>query len=84
MEEDSKGTGLGNVIRLDDEWIRDHLGGSWQHTLCVDKTLIADPKHSYPRLIDGAGRCPPEDCGGISRFYALLKALGDRSPASRP
>ncbi len=26
MEEDSKGTGLGNVIRIDDDRIRDHLG----------------------------------------------------------
>jgi len=37
MEEDSKGTGLGNVIRIDDERIRDHLGkivrGSVEETL---------------------------------------------------
>ena len=26
MEEDSKGTGLGNVIRIDDERVREHLG----------------------------------------------------------
>ena len=37
MEEDSKGTGLGNVIRIDDDRIRDHLGkivrGSVEETL---------------------------------------------------
>lgn len=37
MEEDSKGTDLGNVIRIDDERIRDHLGkivrGSVEETL---------------------------------------------------
>jgi hypothetical protein len=26
MEEDSKGTTLGNVIRIDDERVREHLG----------------------------------------------------------
>jgi len=53
------------------------MGDSWQHTLRIEKTLAADPKQSYPRLVDGAGRCPPEDCGGIPGFYALLEALGD-------
>ena len=37
MEEDSRGTELGNVIRIDDERIRDHLGkivrGSVEETL---------------------------------------------------
>ncbi len=37
MEEDNKGTGLGNVIRIDNERIRDHLGkivrGSVEETL---------------------------------------------------
>lgn len=28
-------------------------------------------------MIDGAGRCPPEDCGGIGGFYALLEAMND-------
>src|ERR1700704_1111984 len=37
MEEDSKGTGLSNVIRIDDERVREHLGhivrGSVEETL---------------------------------------------------
>ena len=53
------------------------MGDSWEHTLRIDKTLVADPKHSYPRLVDGAGRCPPEDCGGVPGFYAMLEALSD-------
>ena len=28
MEEDSRGTELGNVIRIDDDRVREHLGGS--------------------------------------------------------
>jgi hypothetical protein len=54
-----------------------YMGDSWQHTLRIDKTLAAEPNESYPRLIDGAGRCPPEDCGGIGGFYALLEVMND-------
>jgi hypothetical protein len=53
------------------------MGDSWQHTLRVERTYAADPKQSYPRFVDGAGRCPPEDCGGIPGFYNLLDALAD-------
>jgi hypothetical protein len=53
------------------------MGDSWKHTLRIDKTLAADPNKTYPRLIDGAGRCPPEDCGGIGGFYAFLEAMDD-------
>jgi putative transposase len=37
MEEDSKGTGLGNVIRIDDERVREHLGHIVRGT--VEETL---------------------------------------------
>ena len=40
-------------------------------------TLSADPAAMYPRLIAGALRCPPEDCGGIPGFYAFLDAVSD-------
>lgn len=53
------------------------MGDSWQHTLRIEKKLAADPAASYPRLVDGAGCCPPEDCGGISGFYAFLEAIAD-------
>lgn len=52
------------------------MGDSWEHTLRIEKAA-GDPDAACPRLIDGAGRCPPEDCGGIPGFYALLEALGD-------
>ena len=76
---------LGDRVRLDElvdggikrfGYLYD-MGDSWQHTLHVEKTLAADPQQSYPRLVDGAGRCPPEDCGGIPGFYVLLEALAD-------
>src|SRR5260370_25586835 len=39
MEEDSKGTGLSNVIRIDDERVREHLGHIVRGT--VEETLNA-------------------------------------------
>ena len=42
MEEDSKGTDLGNVIRIDDERVRDHLGRIVRGT--VEEKLNAKPR----------------------------------------
>ena len=53
------------------------MGDSWQHTLRLEKTFAAGPAASYPRLVDGAGRCPPEDCGGIPGFHDFLEAIAD-------
>jgi hypothetical protein len=39
MEEDSKGTGLSNVIRIDDDRVREHLGHIVRGT--VEETLNA-------------------------------------------
>lgn len=53
------------------------MGDSWEHVIKIQKILPADAAASYPRLLDGAGRCPPEDVGGVPGFYAFLEAIGD-------
>jgi hypothetical protein len=53
------------------------MGDSWEHKLQIEKMLPADPAASYPRLVDGALCCPPEDVGGIPGFYAFLDAIDD-------
>ena len=53
MEEDSKGTDLGNVIRIDDERVRDHLGRIVRGT--VEETLNAMLDAEADQLC-GAGR----------------------------
>lgn len=53
------------------------MGDSWEHRLQIEKLLPADPAASYPRFIDGARRCPPEDVGGIPAFYEFLDAIAD-------
>ena len=53
------------------------MGDSWEHELRIENVLQADPASSYPRFIDGAGQCPPEDVGGLPGFYNFLEALED-------
>ena len=57
------------------------MGDSWEHDLRIEKLSPADPSTAYPRYVDGAGRCPPEDVGGIPGFYAFLDALADPNNA---
>ena len=53
------------------------MGDSWEHRIQIEKQLAADPSVSYPRFVDGAMRCPPEDVGGIPGFYDFLEAITD-------
>lgn len=53
MEEDSRGTELGNVIRIDDERVREHLGRIVRGT--VEETLNAMLEAEADRLCN-AGR----------------------------
>jgi hypothetical protein len=53
------------------------MGDSWEHRLQIEKLLPADPAATYPRFVDGAMHCPPEDVGGIPGFYAFLEAITD-------
>lgn len=53
------------------------MGDSWEHQILVEKVLPRLPGQQYPFCTDGKLNCPPEDCGGIWGFYALLEALKD-------
>ena len=50
------------------------FGDSWEHGIVLEKQLAADPHTTYPLCTDGQLACPPEDCGGIHGYYALLHA----------
>jgi len=43
----------------------------------VTDVRAGDPELAYPRYIGGERAGPPEDCGGIASFYALLAARND-------
>jgi len=50
------------------------FGDSWGHEITVLKILPASGG-TAARCLDGAGACPPEDCGGIYGYVEMLKAL---------
>lgn len=53
------------------------MGDGWEHRIQLEKSLSADPAATYPRLVEGALHCPPEDVGGISGFYDFLDVIND-------
>ena len=53
------------------------FGDSWQHEIVLEKTLESEPDVAYPRCIDGARACPPEDVGGIWGYAEFLEAISD-------
>lgn len=54
------------------------MGDGWQHEVEVE-AISADSRYQgIPVCLEGAGACPPEDCGGIGGYAELLKALADK------
>ena len=53
------------------------FGDSWQHEILLEKILEPEPNIAYPRCIEGARACPPEDVGGISGYAEFLEAISD-------
>jgi hypothetical protein len=53
------------------------FGDCWEHVIKIERIADADPSASYPRLIEGSGRCPPEDVGGTWGYAELLEILAD-------
>jgi hypothetical protein len=54
------------------------LRDRWLHTVEVESVAAEDERYpGHPLCLDGANACPPENCGGVRGYYALLKALAD-------
>jgi hypothetical protein len=53
------------------------FGDDWWHTIKIEKTLTPKPADRFPTCTDGAGACPPEDCGGVWGYYEILEAIRD-------
>lgn len=54
------------------------FGDGWQHDIVIEQT-VPSIGAGTPHLVDGAGACPPEDCGGPGGFEHLLEVLADPS-----
>lgn len=53
------------------------FGDSWEHQITFEKRRKFERDVIYPVCIAGEMACPPEDCGGIHGYYALIEALAD-------
>ncbi len=53
------------------------FGDGWEHTIKIERIADAVPGVAYPRLVEAAGRCPPEDVGGPWGYADLRQAIDD-------
>jgi hypothetical protein len=53
------------------------FGDSWMHEVRFEGFHPAEEGISYPVCLNGARRCPPEDCGGIYGYEDFLRIIGD-------
>ncbi len=53
------------------------FGDDWRHEIVIEDIRPGEPGVDYPAFVDGARRCPPEDCGGPPGFQAFLEAIAD-------
>jgi hypothetical protein len=56
------------------------FGDSWHHDIVIEQS-IPSVGAGIPHLVDGAGACPPEDCGGTGGYEELLEVLADPAHA---
>lgn len=55
------------------------FGDDWWHEIQLKRMIpVAPDEESALACVDGAGACPPEDCGGVWGYYTKLKVLEDR------
>jgi hypothetical protein len=53
------------------------FGDSWRHSVLLEAVSLADSDADCPRCVDGARKCPPEDCGGPFSYESFLQAITD-------
>lgn len=53
------------------------FGDDWRFTVTLEAVADADMAIEYPRFVDGQGRAPPEDVGGLPGFDMFLEAMAD-------
>lgn len=49
------------------------FGDSWDHLVRVESITASDKGGPFhPVCTEGAGACPPEDCGGLPGYYGMF------------
>lgn len=54
------------------------FGDDWQHDVVLEDVLAVPSHQKLPACIAGEMACPPEDCGGLTAYEELLRALEER------
>ena len=53
------------------------FGDSWNHQIILKEIVPREKDARYPLCVGGERACPPEDCGGIWGYEALLEVIND-------
>jgi hypothetical protein len=53
------------------------FGDGWRHEIAFEGAQPAEPGARYPRCIEGARACPPEDVGGPWGYGDFLEVMGN-------
>ena len=51
------------------------FGDNWIHSVVLEDIVLVESETKYPRIVDGARACPPEDSGGPYGYADLLAIL---------
>jgi hypothetical protein len=55
------------------------FGDGWEHQIRVERIVADDERYpGKPVCLEGARRCPPEDCGGPWGYQDFLEAIADK------
>ena len=74
--EDEDGIRLGRVFtgRKKPHIVYEYdFGDNWEHEIVLEP----EPGFKYPRCVEGARACPPENCGGIGIYAGFVDAITD-------
>lgn len=63
-------------VGITSDYIYD-FGDHWEHEIVLEGILIREKGVKYPKCLDGARACPPEDCGGVPGYYHFLEVISD-------
>jgi hypothetical protein len=53
------------------------FGDHWEHEIVVERAYEVQSRRHYPKCLDGARMCPPEDVGGPPGYARFLEILND-------
>lgn len=77
LKDDRRAT-LRSLVNVGESFVYEYdFGDGWEHEILVEAVLAPRPRTRYPRVVDGARACPPEDVGGPPGYEGFLEAVGD-------